>query len=250
MKIAAWNLNNRVGRVPFRPEAAEAVIGLDADVYVFNEYYPQSSEIAFRRTLAEAGWQQQALSTDTGEKANRVLIVSRTQLTPLALKLPDFDRQLPANLLGVHIPDFGVSVLGLRLPWYETTSLVTRAWDWVEIAAAGLLSEPSIIIGDFNASLNSKASLGGDHFRRIIESGWQRAAPPTGFSYFGNGGKRSEIDHLLSTSHCHISNPHYVTQQDQHCFAGAAGSISDHAVLVASVEVIEFSRCVQHHLSR
>jgi hypothetical protein len=239
MKIAAWNLNNRVGRVPFRTEAAEAAIGLDADVYVFNEYYPQSSEIAFRRTLAEAGWQHQALSVDTGEKANRVLIVSRTEIAPIHLKLPDFDRQLPANLLGVYLPDFGVSVLGLRLPWYESTSLVTRAWDWVEVAAAGLLSEPSIIIGDFNAGLNSKASRGGDHFRRIIESGWQRAAPSTGFSYFGSGDKRSEIDHLLSTSLCHIANPRYVTQQGQHCLAGAVGAISDHAALIANVMVKE-----------
>ncbi len=235
MKIAAWNLNNRVGRVPFRSEAADAAIALDADIYVFNEYYPQSNEIAFRRTLADAGWQYQALSPDTGEKANRVLIVSRTQLAPLPLKLPDFDRQFPANLLGVYIPDFGVSVLGLRLPWYESTSLVTRAWDWVEEAAAGLLSEPSIIVGDLNAGLNSKASRGGDHFRRILNAGWQRAAPTSGYSYFGSGGKSSEIDHLLSTSLCHVAHPHYVTQHGQHCFAGAVGSISDHAVLVADV---------------
>ena len=239
MKIAAWNLNNRVGRVPFRAEAADAAIALDADVYVFNEYYPQSNEIAFCKTLSKAGWQHQALSTDTGEKANRVLIVSRTQLAPLPLNLPDFDCQFPANLLGVHIPDFGISVLGLRLPWYESTSLVTQAWDWVEKAAARLLSEPSVIIGDLNAGLNSKASRGGDHLRRILESGWQRAAPTTGFSYFGTDGKRSEIDHLLSTSHCNIANPHYVTQQGQHCFAGAAGSISDHAALVANVMVKE-----------
>ena len=239
MKIAAWNLNNRVGRVPFRAEAADAAIALDADVFVFNEYYPQSNEIAFRRTLADAGWQHQALSPDTGEKANRVLIASRTQLAPLPLKLPDFDRQLPANLLGVHIPDFGVSVLGLRLPWYESSSLVTRAWDWVEEAAAGLLSEPSIIVGDLNAGLNSKASRGGEHLRRIIDSGWQRAAPTTGFSYFGSGGKRSEIDHLLSTSLCYVANPHYVTQQGQHCFAGVVGAISDHAALVANVMVKE-----------
>lgn len=105
MKIAVWNLNNRVGRVPFRADAADAAIALDADVYVFNEYYPQAHEIAFRRTLADAGWQHQALSCDTGEKANRVLIVSRTQLAPLPLKLPDFDRQFPSNLLGVHLPD-------------------------------------------------------------------------------------------------------------------------------------------------
>jgi hypothetical protein len=38
MKIAAWNLNNRVGKVPFRLEAAALAITVDADIYVFNEY--------------------------------------------------------------------------------------------------------------------------------------------------------------------------------------------------------------------
>ena len=40
MKIAAWNLNNRVGKVPFRLEAATAAIAVGADIFVFNEYYP------------------------------------------------------------------------------------------------------------------------------------------------------------------------------------------------------------------
>ena len=132
-------------------------------------------------------------------------------------------------------PDFGVSELGLRLPWYESTSLVTQAWHLVEKAAAGLISELTIIVDDLNAGLNSKASRGGDHFRHIIESGWQRATSPTGFSYLGSGGKRSEVDHLLSTSLCHVDNPHYVVQQGPHSFAGAAGLISDHAALVANV---------------
>jgi hypothetical protein len=38
MKIAAWNLNNRIGKVPVRLEVAAAAIAVDADIYVFNEY--------------------------------------------------------------------------------------------------------------------------------------------------------------------------------------------------------------------
>ena len=44
MLIATWNLNNRVGKVRFRPEAASAAIALGADVLVFNEYYPKDHE--------------------------------------------------------------------------------------------------------------------------------------------------------------------------------------------------------------
>jgi hypothetical protein len=55
MLIATWNLNNRVGKVRFRPEAASAAIALGADVLVFNEYYPQEHEPTFVRTLHDAG---------------------------------------------------------------------------------------------------------------------------------------------------------------------------------------------------
>ena len=36
-QFATWNLNNRVGMVGFRPEAANVAIALEADVLVFNE---------------------------------------------------------------------------------------------------------------------------------------------------------------------------------------------------------------------
>ena len=65
MKIAAWNLNNRVGKVPFRVEAAAAAIAVDADIFVFNEYYPQSRGKAFQAELESAGWVHQALSVQT-----------------------------------------------------------------------------------------------------------------------------------------------------------------------------------------
>ena len=55
MKIAAWNLNNRVGKVPFRLEAAAVAIAVGADIFVFNEYYPQSQGQAFQAELERAG---------------------------------------------------------------------------------------------------------------------------------------------------------------------------------------------------
>ena len=55
MKIAAWNLNNRVGKVPFRLDAAVAAIAVDADIFVFNEYHPQSQGQVFQAELERAG---------------------------------------------------------------------------------------------------------------------------------------------------------------------------------------------------
>ena len=127
MKIAAWNLINRVGKVPFRLEAAAAAIAINADIYVFNEYYPQSHGKAFQAELESAGWVHQALSVQTDEKANRILIASKISIAPLLITMPDFDQQFQSNLLGVKILDMNVSLLGLRMPWYKSKALVTCA---------------------------------------------------------------------------------------------------------------------------
>jgi hypothetical protein len=234
MKIAAWNLNNRVGKVPFRLEAAAAAIAVGADIFVFNEYYPQSHGQAFQAELESAGWVHQALSVQTDEKANRVLIASKISITPLPLTMPAFDQQFQSNLLGVKILDMNVSLLGLRMPWYKSKALVTCAWGWVEETAALLVSQPSIIIGDLNATEQSSAGRGGEHFRRITQSGWQRATP-SGSSYFGKDGKTSTIDHLLSTRGCIVENVKYITQIGQHYLSGTVGAVSDHAMIVGTV---------------
>lgn len=77
MRIATWNLNNRVGKVRFRPEAAAASMALDVDLLVLTEFYPQQHESRFREALAQAGWEHQLMSRDTGAIANRVLLASR-----------------------------------------------------------------------------------------------------------------------------------------------------------------------------
>ena len=234
MKIAAWNLNNRVGKVPFRLEAAAAAIAIDADIYVFNEYYPQSQGQAFRAELERAGWVHQALSVETAEKTNRVLIASRLPIAPLPLRMPSFDQQFQANLVGVKILNCDISLLGLRMPWYKSNGLVTKAWDWLEETASELISQQSIIIGDLNASEQSKTGRGGEHLRRIIQSGWQKANP-NGASYYSKNGKTSTIDHLLTSKSCFVESTEYLIKVNQHQLAAHAGAISDHALLLAIV---------------
>ncbi len=240
MLIATWNLNNRVGKVRFRPEAASAAIALGADVLVFNEYYPKDHEPTFVRTLRDAGWLYQEKSKDTGEIANRVLIASRLPLEPLDIRLPDFDRQFPSNVLCVGVPSAGVSIVGVRVPWYngKNVGLLVNAWDWLESTAAALLNRPSIILGDLNAELKSNRSRGGEHLRRIMQSGWHRAAPKETASFFNNAGQNSEIDHILGTSLCGFSNARYVTELDGHLLTGGKDAISDHAALLAEVTLL------------
>ena len=239
MLIATWNLNNRVGKVRFRSEAANAAVALGADVLVFTEYYPQGHIAEFRRTLHDAGWSHQAVSEKTGEKANQVFIASRLPLQPLPVPLPHFDKQFPSNLLCVAVPSVGVSIIGVRIPWYDKqdVGLVSPAWEWMETTAAALLGQSSIILGDLNVGLKSGRARGGEHFRRILDSGWHRAVPESGGSYHTAKGHISEIDHILGTSLCEFSNARYVTEVDGYVLAGGKEAISDHAALLADVAV-------------
>jgi len=244
MRIATWNLNNRVGKVRFRPEAAAAAIALGVDVLVFTEFFPRQHGDTFRATLASAGWTEQLISAQPSEVANRVLVASKLPLEPLNLNLPTFDQQFPANVLGVKLPTLGVSVLGLRVPWYQgqTAHLLYSAWEWLEAASALLKASPSVVIGDLNVQTSSASSVAGVHFRRILAGGWQRAAPSGGATYFGHGGKRSEIDHVLATNHCVLSDAACVQEAGGFMFAGSPDAISDHAALVCEVGLVTDSR--------
>ncbi len=226
MTIATWNLNHQAGTRPVRLKAADVATTFGADVLVFTEFFPRQHENQFRATLAHAGWSEQVMSSETREVANRVLIASRLPLAPMNIKLPTFDQQFPANLLGVRIPSLGLSVLGIRVPAYKTACLRLSAWDWIEASAASIGNEPAIIAGDLNIQAMAGASRGGDHFRRILAHGWHRADPRAA-TFFGYKGRTSEIDHVLATNHCIIRNARCV--QDS--------AISDHAAVVCRVEL-------------
>jgi len=239
MRIATWNLNNRVGKVRFRPGAANAAVALDVDVLVLTEFFPQQHEHRFRSTLASAGWDQQLMSAEPTEVANRILIASKLPLAQLPIELPTFDQQFPANLVAVSLPSLGLSIVGVRVPAYsgKNAPLLRQAWEWLEVSAASLAHTPAIILGDLNVSTTSAASRCGDHFRRILESGWHRAAPSEGATYFGHSGRSSEIDHVLGTSHCVFTDAAYIKSSEGFEYCGSSGAISDHAALACQVDL-------------
>jgi hypothetical protein len=49
ISVCSWNVNNRVGKTTFRPEAAEAAMETVADVLVFNEFFPGRRAMRFDR---------------------------------------------------------------------------------------------------------------------------------------------------------------------------------------------------------
>lgn len=128
--LCTWNLNNRVGRVPFRLDGAAAAAYLGADVLVLTEFYPADREVAFRERLSAGGWPHQLIQPAPSVRANQVLIASREPLSPLDLELPQFDEQFPANIHGARLPN-GIAIVGLRVPAYgsKERGVLERAWD-------------------------------------------------------------------------------------------------------------------------
>lgn len=241
VRVAVWNLNHRVGMTPFRPEAPVAAMALSTEVIVFNEFYPTKQVQALRCQLADAGWLHQVLSPDTGEKANRVLIASRVELQPLALSLPNFDKQFPANIAAATIPSIGIKLIGVRIPMYQrvTAGLLPQAWDWLESTAQALADEPAAIVGDLNTSIQASGVLKKSQFQRMLSSGWHRAEPANGPSYFGTNGVTSEIDHVLHTRQVGVTGARFVRNAGGYALAGEAGALSDHAALRFSMHTLE-----------
>jgi hypothetical protein len=232
--------------VRFRVEAAQAALALGADIVVFTEYFPRQHHKRFGGTLAKAGWVHQLLSREPREVANRTLIASRLPLEHDPLTLPDFDEQFSANIVAGFIPGSRLRVLGLRVPAYgaEQQRLLKKCWEWIENTASGLLGEPAVILGDLNVRGSPIRKGGEAYFRRILQSGWKRAAPSAESSYYGASGVRSEIDHVLFSTPCTALGAEYVTSAGGFTLAGAPGALSDHAALVVEIDIPSSSDAV------
>lgn len=237
MKIAAWNLNHRVGKTRYLPEAASAIGSLTVDVLVLTEYFPRVHDKQFASDLMDHGFSSLVASKETDEDANRVLIAAKERFEIDSLALPTFDQQFPANVLAVRFPSTNIRLLGVRVPYYIDKELprVQDAWAWLETAAETLKEDKAIIVGDLNASVTSSSSRGGDHFRRIMESGWVRAQPANGSSFFGKDGVNTEIDHALCTATLRLVSVRYETKTVNEVFVGGDKALSDHAVLMVEV---------------
>jgi endonuclease/exonuclease/phosphatase family metal-dependent hydrolase len=234
LRIASWNINNRVGRTRFRPDAAQAAMALDADVIVFEEFFASSNLERFLAELRDGGWKHQVMSNEPSIKANRILIASRVPIEPLILPASTVDEHLTANVAGAVLPG-SLALLGVRVPTYRTDELA-RAWAWLGNVADGLLETfhgKAVIVGDLNTQMNSVGRNRMDEFHRMMAAGWTRATPSGIGSYFSPKGIVSEIDHVLVGSACQVRDARFVSEIGGHKLAGtAAGAISDHAALV------------------
>jgi len=238
LRIATWNLNNRIGKRRFRPEAADAAVALDVDMLVFTEFFPPHVECSFRRTLECAGWRWQLVSVEPTVIANRVLIASRLPLRAIQLELPAFDEEFAPNILAVSCR--GLSIVGVRIPAYNSGKLLLQAWNWLESTATTIEKCPAVILGDLNVGITTRSNPG-NALRRMLANGWRRVAPLKAPTFFGYREIKTEIDHILVTQECDTCDPACILEAGGLTLAGAAHAVSDHAALTCDVQVRQVS---------
>ena len=240
VRVAAWNVNHRAGRMPFRDGLPAAVRCLAADVVVLTEYVPRQQHERFVEQLHESGLEHILLST-ADPPSNQVLIASRLPARRVELSVPRIDRWFHTNVLGVEIERQGITIVGLRIPTYKTRDAAVRlkCWNWVQNLAASLASRPAIIIGDLNVTADSLTTLGGgDPLRSLRATGWEFTTPAAEVSYVGPTGAGLSLDHAFISSKCAIESVQYVAQCGEQVLMGREPvALSDHAALAVNVRV-------------
>jgi hypothetical protein len=112
--------------------------------------------------------------------------------------------------------------------------MLDQAWKWVEDLAATMIEGRAIIAGDLNTPASGARSR--PELQRMLASGWHRAEPTGAGSFFSQGGQACDIEHVLATPDCLLTDAEYVTSVNGYILAGAPGALSDHAAVVCIVE--------------
>jgi hypothetical protein len=236
MRIVAWNINHRIREKTIPDKMTEAIASLGPDVIVLTEYVHGSSRLRFLAALAELGFGHWLVS-DPRPRENHVLIAARTAFEPGPIFAPEIAPSVPSNALHVRLPQEGLEILGIRVPDYSKDLKTKRAcWDWILKTASEVHDRPFVMIGDFNTDANYPRSQCGDHFGKLVDSGWQLASPPAGASFWSLSGHAVRIDHAFVTRHLVVEGATYVTRAGGYVFAGKKReALSDHAVLSIDV---------------
>jgi len=232
MKIVAWNINHRVREKVIPSQLTEAIASLGPDVIVLTEYVHGPSRDGFLASMANHGFCNWLVS-ECRTRQNHVLIAARTALERGSIRAPEIAPSVPSNALHVRLPQEGLEILGIRVPDYSKDPKTKRAcWNWIIDTAASVKDRPFVIIGEFNTDPKYPANRCGDYIRRLVDDGWQLAAPAEGSSFWTLNGDAVRIEHAFVSEHFIVERATYVTKFDRHVFASKEpGALSDHAAL-------------------
>lgn len=237
MKLLSWNVNHRTRPKPIPDLIPEAIQALAPDLLVLTEYVRGSSHDVFLARLANFGLRHALISPEIrGE--NSVLIVGRRSLALGSISAPALAPSMPYNFLHVELPEDRLQLMGIRIPDYSRQAQMRKAcWDWFCSVAAEVVSDPTVIIGDFNSDPNYSKARCGDRFEKLVEDGWQLALPEEGASYWSPNNHAVRLDHAFVSKHSLVLSSRYITHIAGLTLANRCGSmLPDHAALEVVIE--------------
>lgn len=226
MRILALNVNHRTRHKPFPPGLTSSVCAHRPDVLVLTEFVEATPRTELRSALADAGLTHvlasQRLEYTASRFTNQVLIASRFDLRALPPPADPPDTHAESNLLRVSVGS--VILAGLRAPTYpkDFARCWSRYWEWI---ARNL--DADVVIGDFNFD---PAQPGPKHQRpraACTAADWRFAVPTGDWSYRGQFGRTTRIDHLMTRG--------VVVDGARYEHAGFVPVFTDHAALIATI---------------
>ena len=226
MRVLVLNLNHRTLPAPIRLALIHAIAELFPDILVFNEFVDVGVAQKLRKLLTTAGYPHQAVSRNheyrPGRWHNQVLIASRERIDDVVIPEDGPDSMCATNTL--FVTTFGLRVTGIRVPAYTAAVDWYGYWAW---ANDGL--EGDVAIGDFNADPSRPRKWDRVLATLEAEGKWFRPEVDGEWSYKGNNGSTSRVDHVLVRNGVKVTSAQYVTKP-------FVPTHTDHAALVVDFE--------------
>lgn len=233
MRIIAWNIAHQTREVELSPLLLPAIERLTPDVFSLNEYVHGNSRVQFAEGLKGLGFAHITVSkrVDTN---NQVLIASRTPLEIGDIEPPSMgDGVSESNFLHVRLPTSGIEVAAIRVPAYESRTVLRDYWGKLAEIVRRTATRRILYVGDLNADPDDSTYVGAAHLAALKQEGWSIPRPSGPWSFLSG----SRIDHVIASPALPIPTAVYVSDIDGVALVSQdrATRVSDHAALVVDL---------------
>lgn len=235
MRILTWNIRHGGGT---RAGAISAqLLTHEPDLVVLTEYRENPAGTLIRERLASSGLGFTRSSVSI-PKVNGVLVAARE---PFAVCEVPHLGESSHRALWCRFPTF--NVIGYYFPNKHAKPPIFEAMCKLD---SSLLTEPSLLIGDFNTGqhyLDEKGAtlIGAHYFDRLAELGWvdawrTRYPQERQFSWFSHVGNGFRLDHALVSRSFDRA-----VLGVEYSHAERTQGISDHSALIVDVDSARFA---------
>ena len=230
MRVVTLNVNQRTHRKTIRNPLIDGLLRLEPDVIVLTEYVEPEPRSEFRTRTRSAGLEHIETSFPIEycpeRWSDQVLVASRWPVSASPSPSCPPDDSARSNYLRVRTG--GIDLVGIRVPMYKRAAEWYRYWQWLQDVLGGDLV--NLVIGDLNVD-----AARSDKRSRVLATlmqagGWAQAEPVGAWSYSGQNGNTSRVDHALFRGAVQVTAAEYVAKP-------FAPKYTDHAALVVELEV-------------